>query len=50
VYRAADGKRAAELVVEHPPRFALDFFALSPDGSLLAVLSYGFLQIAEVHQ
>lgn len=49
IYRAADGKRTAELVVEHPPRFfPFNFFALSPDGSVLAVLSDGFLQIAEI--
>lgn len=48
VYRAADGKRIAELVVTHPPRLAFNFFALSPDGSVVAVLSGGFLQIAEV--
>lgn len=51
IYRAADGKPTAELVVQHPLRlFPFNFFALSPDGSVLAVLSDGFLQIAEVHQ
>jgi len=51
VYRAADGKRLGELVVEHPPRFfPFNFFALSPDGSELAVLSDGFLQIAQLNQ
>lgn len=50
VYRAADGKRAAELVVEHPPRLPFNFLALSPDGSVLAILSDGFLQVAQLNQ
>jgi hypothetical protein len=49
IYRAADGKRTAELVVEHPPRFVLYFFALSPEASVLAVLSDGFLQVAQLN-
>lgn|GEM_PF-3047343 len=52
VYRTTDGKRLAEVPVEHlgKPAFSpyLFHFALSPDGSLLAVLSDGFLQITPI--
>lgn len=51
IYRAADGNRTAEFVVQHPPRFfPFNFLALSPGGSVLAILSDGFLQIAETRQ
>jgi len=45
IYRTSDGRRLAQVVVEHPPRIPSNFFALSRDGSLLAILSDGFLQI-----
>ncbi len=51
IYKAVDGQRTAELVVEHAPRvFPFNFFALSPDGWEVAVLSEGFLQIAQLSQ
>jgi hypothetical protein len=48
LYGTADGSAKAELVVEHPPRYSRFLLALSPDGSVVAVLCEGFLQIAEV--
>jgi hypothetical protein len=51
VYRTSDGKHLAEVPIQHPgkPPFRYPFdFALSPDGSLLAVLSDGFVQLTRI--
>jgi hypothetical protein len=47
-FRAADGRQVSEVTVQHPPRYPFDYFAISPDGLLLAILSDGFLQIVPI--
>ncbi len=47
VYRSTDGRRLAEVPVQHLPSYVFNF-AISPDGKLLAILSDGDLTLASI--